>query len=146
MGPGKGRTVPGDDGWPANPANLPAVTSPGGTPVAPAAPTGAIQRGRPFAPGQSGNPAGRPKGARNRLKEAFLATAVDHFAEHGKAAFDKLATDDPAAYLRIMASFVPREQAREDFGDMTDEEVVEVVERAERHRRVSEMIEAGAKP
>jgi hypothetical protein len=25
-----------------------------------------IQRGRPFKPGQSGNPAGRPKGARNR--------------------------------------------------------------------------------
>ncbi|MFO6428943.1 hypothetical protein ACLBKT_02520 [Erythrobacter sp. W302b] len=86
---------------------------------------------------------GRPKGARNRLTETFLATVVDHFAEHGKAAFDKLATDDPAAYLRIMASFVPREQAREDFGDMTDEEIVEAVERAERHRRVARLIDAG---
>ena len=86
---------------------------------------------------------GRRKGQRNRLTETFLATAVDHFAEHGKAAFDKLATDDPAAYLRIMASFVPREPAREDFGDLTDEEIVEAIERAERHRLVERMIEAG---
>ena len=40
-----------------------------------------------------------------------------------KEAFDRLAKDDPASYLRIMSSFVPREQSREDFGDLTDEEI-----------------------
>src|SRR5262249_52422680 len=37
--------------------------------------TAPIQRGRPFEPGKSGNPKGRPKGARNRvtvLAEALL--------------------------------------------------------------------------
>lgn len=144
MGQGKGRTVPGDDPWPANPANLPAVASPVGIePVPGGAQPSALARdasGR-FLAGNGGG--GRKKGQRNRLTETFFATAVDHFAEHGKAAFDKLATDDPAAYLRIMASFVPREQAREDFGDMTDEEIVEAVERAERHRRVARLIDAG---
>jgi hypothetical protein len=28
---------------------------------------------RPFLPGQSGNPRGRPKGSRHKLSEAFLA-------------------------------------------------------------------------
>jgi len=35
--------------------------------------TGRKQRGRPFAPGTSGNPAGRPKGARNRATVAAEA-------------------------------------------------------------------------
>jgi hypothetical protein len=134
-----------DDGSTGAPPQLPAIVAPVGTVAPAAAPTGSIQRGRPFAPGQSGNPAGRPKGARNRHKEAFLVTIADHFAEHGKAAFDRLAKDDPATYLRIMSSFVPRETTREDFGELSDDEIVEAVERAERHRLVERMIEAGEK-
>ena len=37
------------------------------------------QRGRPFEPGQSGNPNGRPKGSRNRVSHAVEALI------HGKA-------------------------------------------------------------
>lgn len=35
----------------------------------------AKQRGRPFLPGQSGNPAGRPKGARNRRTQVLVQAA-----------------------------------------------------------------------
>jgi hypothetical protein len=35
--------------------------------VEPADTTAPPQRGRPFVPGRSGNPAGRPEGARNKL-------------------------------------------------------------------------------
>lgn len=96
-----------------------------------------------FIAGNCGN-GGRRKGARNRLKETFLSAVADHFAEHGKAALNKLATDDPATYLRIMASFVPREPAKfEELGDLANDEIVELIEQAERHRLVQGMIEAG---
>ena len=47
-----------------------------------------------------------------------------------------------ATYLRIMSSFVPREPKQDDFGDLSDEEIVEAIERAERHRIVERMIDA----
>src|SRR5215212_3631689 len=40
--------------------------------VSAAALTAPEQRGRPFQPGQSGNPTGRPPGSKNKLAEAFL--------------------------------------------------------------------------
>src|SRR6478735_2642876 len=38
----------------------------------------------PFRPGQSGNPRGRPKGARNKLGEEFLAELYNDFEANGK--------------------------------------------------------------
>ena len=39
--------------------------------------TGPKQADTWFKPGQSGNPAGRPKGARSRLQENFLAALAE---------------------------------------------------------------------
>lgn len=44
----------------------------------PAETTGRQQRGRPFAPGQSGNPAGRPKGARHAALVALDAIGAEN--------------------------------------------------------------------
>jgi Family of unknown function (DUF5681) len=95
------------------------------------------QRGRPFLPGRSGNPAGRPKGARNKLTETFVTAIAADFAEHGPTVLEKLRKTDPEAYLKIVSRLVPRELVLErerdpGFADMTEDEVVELLDRAQR--------------
>src|SRR4051812_40186238 len=64
------------------------------------------EQGR-FLTGNSGG--GRRKGSRNKLTEQFLDIIADDFAEHGAEAIAKVRTNDPATYLKIVGSLVPRE-------------------------------------
>jgi hypothetical protein len=66
---------------------------------------------KPFKAGAewTGNAAGRPKGARNRLTENFLQVLADDFEQHGTAAIVKVREEDPAKYLTVVAQLVPRE-------------------------------------
>ena len=58
---------------------------------------------KPFRPGQSGNPKGRPVGARSKLGEAFLEALQDDFATHGAAV---IAVEDSGC--GIAAEHLPR--------------------------------------
>ena len=71
--------------------------------------TASKQRGRPFPPGQSGNPSGRPRGARSKLSEVLLSAVVDDFAKHGAGTIEKVRETDPTTYLKIVCALVPRE-------------------------------------
>jgi hypothetical protein len=71
--------------------------------------TTTIERGRPFKPGQSGNPAGRPRGARSRLATDLLEVLAADFAEHGVASVAKMRREDNSAYVKTIANVVPRE-------------------------------------
>lgn len=64
---------------------------------------------RRFLPGQSGNPAGRPKGSRNKLGEAFLRALHDDFAEHGPDVIATVRAERPQDYLKVVASTLPKE-------------------------------------
>jgi hypothetical protein len=60
-----------------------------------------------FKPGQSGNPAGRPRGARSKFSEAFISDLHSLWEEHGAAVLERVAKDDPSALLRVCASLMP---------------------------------------
>jgi hypothetical protein len=86
--------------------------------------------GIPFA---KGNP-GRPKGARNKLGEAFIEALHDDFNEHGVAAIRTVRAEKPDQYLKVIASLLPKEMnlnVNEQFSEMTDDEL------ADRARRLA---------
>ena len=61
---------------------------------------------KPFKPGQSGNPKGRPKGARNRLGTRFLEALEADFNQFGPEAIALVREKKPEVYIRVV---VPKE-------------------------------------
>ena len=85
-----------------------------------------------FKSGQSGNPAGRPKGSRNKVSEKLLEALATDFDAHGKEVIEKVRTDRPADYLKIVASLVPKQMEIEDLRshrkaeDLSDDELAAI--------------------
>lgn len=80
--------------------------------------------GRPFEPGKSGNPAGKPKGSKNKLVDAFWADFADAWKEHGASALQKVAKEDPGKFLTVAASVMPKDvNVNTTITDMTDEQL-----------------------
>jgi len=80
-----------------------------------------------WAPGQSGNPKGRGKGVRNKLGEAFLEALHKDFNEHGADAIQKCREDSPVAYVRVLASILPKDLnvTINPMEELTDAELIE---------------------
>jgi len=83
------------------------------------------QVGRPFPPGVSGNPAGRPKGARSKLGEAFIEALHDDFGKHGVEAIQTVRTEKADQYLKVIASLLPKD-GNLNIGDreLSDDELI----------------------
>ncbi|MCO4054609.1 MAG: hypothetical protein HEQ16_11275 [Bosea sp.] len=82
-----------------------------------------------------------PKGSRNKLSDVLLSVVVDDFAEHGAEAISQLRQKDPATYLRLVASLVPREMILQreealtvDYAELTDAEIVALLEEQQRRK------------
>ena len=74
--------------------------------------TGWKQRGRPFAPGQSGNPAGRPKGARNRATVAAEALLEGEAETLTRKAVELALAGDVTALRLCLERVVPPRKDR----------------------------------
>lgn len=82
---------------------------------------------KPFQPGQSGNPKGRPLGARSKLGEAFLEAMQQDFEAHGIAAIVEVRETKPDQYLKVIASILPKELNVNvnEVDSLTDDELIE---------------------
>jgi hypothetical protein len=70
------------------------------------------QRGRPFQPGQSGNPNGRPKGARNRVTRAVEALIDGQGEALGAKAVEKGLQGDSPMLRALLSTLVPPRRER----------------------------------
>jgi hypothetical protein len=61
-----------------------------------------------FLAGNSGN-GGRKPGSRNKLGEQFVADLRDAWLEHGIEALKRCATEEPAAFVKVVAGLLPRD-------------------------------------
>jgi hypothetical protein len=94
-----------------------------GTTHAPNAPHGSREKGQFL----DGHPklGGRRRGSRNKLGEAFIAALYADWKEHGEKVIAEVRAARPAAYLKVVASLLPKQVEIKDdmFDDLTDEQL-----------------------
>jgi hypothetical protein len=90
---------------------------------------------KPIKPGEVRNPAGRPKGARSKLSEAFLQAFAEDFERYGQEVIEKVRTERPHDYLKVIATVTPRRMEIEDAtmrsaSELTDDELAGIIQGA----------------
>ena len=113
-----------------------------------------MERKMTFQQGVSGNPHGNRHRTRHLLNQEFMQALLLNFRHQGKKAIEKVARNQPAAYLKILALLVPREMKLEHSGGvkaMSDEEIEQAIELiqtmlAARAGEAAKVIEGTAEP
>lgn len=85
-----------------------------------------------FGPNNTANLAGRPKGSRNKLGEAFVQALYEDFQANGVAVIEAVRADKPDVYLKVIAQIVPKELTlkTDAFDGLTDEQLAIVLSAA----------------
>jgi hypothetical protein len=80
-----------------------------------------------------GNPAGNNGAARVKLQRKYFDALLADFAEHGEAAIKIMRIEEPSAYIRVIASLMPKEFTVTDnaLGDLSDEDLQQLLARAQ---------------
>jgi hypothetical protein len=107
-----------------------------------------------FRQGMSGNPHGNRHRTRHLLNQEFMQALLLNFRHEGKRAIEKVARNQPAVYVKILALLVPREMQVEHtdrIKQMTDEQIEQAIEAiqtmlAARAGEAAKVIEGTAEP
>jgi hypothetical protein len=100
---------------------------------------------KPCGPGVSGNPAGRAKGSRNKLNQAYIDAFCQEFEKHGEAVFAKVRKKFPHIWLRLAAELQPKQvQVEHGLSDMTDDQLRERI--AELNAAIANELAVGVAP
>lgn len=77
---------------------------------------------------QPGN-AGRPKGSKNKLGEAFVAALHEDFQEHGVKVIETVRVEKPDVYLKVIAQIIPKEFTikTDAFDGISDEQLTAIL-------------------
>ncbi len=79
----------------------------------------------PIQPGETRNPGGKPKAARNRIQGAFLNALADDFDTHGKQAIVNCREKDPMGYVKAIVALMPKQfEQSTPMEDLTDAEII----------------------
>ena len=66
-------------------------------------------------PGESGNPNGRPIGARGRFSQRFIADLTDAWEKHGATALEQTAKLYPDRFVGICSHLIPKDVSVESY-------------------------------
>jgi hypothetical protein len=89
----------------------------------------AKEQGKLFGQVPNPNPGGKPVGARNRLQGKFLNALADDFEEHGVAAIARMREEDPSAYVRAVASLMPKElEIKRPLEELSDDDLATAID------------------
>lgn len=90
-----------------------------------------------FQPGQSGNPAGRPKGSRDAITKDFLKALKEDFDEFGKEAIALAREEDPLGYVKVIAGLIPKDinlNTKDGvFDELSDDELSTIISTLKEH-------------
>jgi hypothetical protein len=79
---------------------------------------------KPWKPGESGNPAGRQKGSRNKINQAYLDAFCQEFEKHGEAVFAHVREKMPHVWLKLAAELQPKQlKVEHALAEMTEEQI-----------------------
>lgn len=87
------------------------------------------EKGR-FVTGNIGG--GRDKGSRNKLGEAFIADMYEDWKHHGASAIERTREEKPDAYLKVIASILPKEISVKQLDNLSDDELISRLRELER--------------
>lgn len=59
--------------------------------------------------GECLNPAGRPKGSRNKFAEAFVNDFLKDWETHGSETIVRVREEDPSTYIRVSSTLLPKD-------------------------------------